>query len=147
MYTSTHASNASRNDAFNGIRSGKPGIQAPNLETLFAEAGLALFSAIVEDLGTVNLRQQVTVQVAGEDRDFLLFDWLRELLYRFDTEHLVFARFAVRLSPLGLNGTAWGEPLDPDRHPLGHEVKAITYHHLRLEPTADGWLAEVIVDI
>ena len=30
---------------------------------------------------------------------------------------------------------------------LGHEVKAITYHGLKVERTDDGWLAEVIVDI
>ena len=33
------------------------------------------------------------------------------------------------------------------RHRLLHEVKAITYHGLRVEPAAGGWLAEVIVDI
>ncbi len=47
----------------------------------------------------------------------------------------------------GLTGVAWGEPLDHTRHELAHEVKAITYHGLRVERTADGWLAEVIVDI
>jgi SHS2 domain-containing protein len=59
----------------------------------------------------------------------------------------VFGRFEIRVSADGLAGTAWGEPLDPDRHELGHEVKAITYHGLRVEPEAGGWLAEVIVDI
>ena len=39
------------------------------------------------------------------------------------------------------------EPIDPARHMLSHEVKAITYHELKVEPTDDGWLAEVIVDI
>ena len=42
---------------------------------------------------------------------------------------------------------AYGEPYDPARHVLAHEVKAITYHELKVEKTADGWLAEVIVDI
>jgi SHS2 domain-containing protein len=46
-----------------------------------------------------------------------------------------------------LDGTAWGEPLDSSRHILSHEVKAITYHGLRVEQQAEGWLAEVIVDI
>ena len=40
-----------------------------------------------------------------------------------------------------------GEPIDPARHVLDHEVKAITYHRLKLERQADRWLAEVIVDI
>ena len=122
-------------------------VRAPDLHTLFAEAALALFATVVEDLATVEPRQQVQVKLEGDDRPYLLFDWLNELLFRFDTEHLLFSRFEVRVVDGGLTGTAWGEPLDPARHALDHEVKAITYHGLRVEQTADGWLAEVIVDI
>jgi SHS2 domain-containing protein len=122
-------------------------IRAPDLDTLFAEAAKALFAAIVEDPATVRPAQRFDVRLAGEDRDYLLFDWLKELLYRWDAEHLLFSRFEVHTTPAGLAGTAWGEHLDRQRHVLSHEVKAITYHGLRVEPVADGWLAEVIVDI
>jgi SHS2 domain-containing protein len=122
-------------------------VRAPDLDTLFAEAGQALFAAIVENLTDVRPTQSVAVQLTETDRELLLFDWLKELLYRFDAEGLVFGRFEVRVRPDGLEGTAWGEPLDPARHVLGHEVKAITYHGLTVEQSADGWLAEVIVDI
>lgn len=118
-----------------------------NLETLFVEAAQALFSAIVEDLATVQPRREVTVTLPPDEPAFLLFDWLRELLFHFDTEHLLFGRFEVKIDEQGLKGTAWGEPLDTNRHALEHEVKAITYHGLKVEQTADGWLAEVIVDI
>jgi SHS2 domain-containing protein len=121
--------------------------QAPDLDTLFAEAGRALFAAIVEDLSTIEPRQRFGVQLAADEREYLLFDWLRELLYRFDSEHLVFGRFEVRVDDGGLSGTAWGEALDPARHRLLHEVKAITYHGLCVRQTDQGWLAEVIVDI
>ncbi len=121
--------------------------RAPDLNTLFAEAAQALFAAVVEDLGTVQPLQRIDVRLAGEEREYLLFDWLRELLYRFDSEHLLLGRFDVKVSDAGLEAAAWGEPLDPSRHELGHEVKAITYHGLRVEQTGDGWLAEVIVDI
>ena len=40
-----------------------------------------------------------------------------------------------------------GAPLDPEVHRLLREVKAITYHGLRVERSGDSWLAEVIVDI
>ncbi len=125
-----------------GLRS-----RAPDLDTLFAEAAQALFAAIVEDLATVRPSQRVDVRLSGDEREYLLFDWLKELLYRFDAEHLLFGRFEVRVTETGLTGTAWGERLDRSRHELAHEVKAITYHGLRVEKTADGWLAEVIVDI
>jgi SHS2 domain-containing protein len=122
-------------------------VTAPDLDTLFAEAATCLFSAVVEDLAAVRPQVEQAIEIAGTDREYLLFDWLRELLYRFDAEHLVFGQFEVRVRDDGLSAKAWGEPLDPARHVLSHEVKAITYHELKVEQTPDGWLAEVIVDI
>jgi SHS2 domain-containing protein len=121
--------------------------QAADLDTLFAEAGRALFSAVVEDLGTVEPRELVEIRIDGVDHEYLLFDWLNELLYRFDSGHVLFSRFEVRVGADGLDATAWGERVDESRHALGHEVKAITYHELKVRQDADGWLAEVIVDI
>ena len=43
--------------------------------------------------------------------------------------------------------TAWGETIDPGRHRLDVEIKAVTWHGLKLQRETDGWLAEVIVDI
>ena len=122
-------------------------VRTADLNALFAEAGEALFSVIVEDLGTVAAATRVEIKLTEADRELLLFDWLKELLYRFDAEHLLFSRFEVTVRPDGLTGVAWGETLDRTRHELGHEVKAITYHGLKVEQTNDGWVAEVIVDI
>ncbi len=121
--------------------------RSADLNGLFAEAARALFSAVVEDLGTVVASQRLEVRIAGTDREYLLFDWLRTLLYHFDAEHLLFSRFEATVGDGGMVGEAWGEPMDPARHEPNHEVKAITYHGLKVEKTADGWLAEVIVDI
>jgi SHS2 domain-containing protein len=122
-------------------------IRAPDLDTLFVEAARGLFSVLVEDLDSVEPRERLDVQLAGEDTDYLLFDWLKELLYHFDSKGILLSRFEVHVRGSGVSGSAWGEPLDRARHELLHEVKAITYHGLRVEQTAEGWLAEVIVDI
>ena len=122
-------------------------VRAADLDGLFVEAARGLFSVIVEDLGTVVASQRIDVRLEGDDREYLLFDWLKALLYRLDAEHLVFSRFEAKVGADRLEAAAWGEPLDRGRHELGHEVKAITYHGLRVEQTPDGWLAEVIVDI
>ncbi len=122
-------------------------VRAGSLEQLLAEAARALFSTLVVNLDAVRCVQEKTYQIAGHEPDYLLFDWLAELLYTFETEHLLLADFAVRVNDAGLEATCHGEPLDRQRHELDHEVKAITYHALKVEPTADGWLAEVIVDI
>jgi SHS2 domain-containing protein len=122
-------------------------VRAADVNALFAEAGAALFAAIVDGFDTVRPERAVDVHIEGSDLDYLLFDWLRELLYRFDAEHLVFSRFDVSVEGPGLNATVWGEPLDQARHVLSHEVKAITYHGLRVEQEGSEWVAEVIVDI
>ncbi|HEY1377666.1 MAG TPA: archease [Gemmataceae bacterium] len=123
-------------------------VRAPDLDTLFAEAAEALTAAIVEDVATVEPRTEAVFHIDGADPAYLLFDWLKALLLKFEIDHLLFSRFAVRVGGDGLTATAGGEPYDPDRHPLSHEVKAITYHGLQVEQTPDGtWWAEVIVDI
>lgn len=122
-------------------------MRAADVDTLFAEAARALFATLVEDLNSIRPAQRLEVTISGDDREYLLFDWLKELLYRFDAEHLLLSRFEVHVGAEGLHGSTWGEPLDPRRHELAHEVKAITYHGLRVEETTEGWLAEVIVDI
>lgn len=122
-------------------------IRAASLEELFADAAAALFSLIVVNLDEVRGVQQRSFRIAGGQPDLLLFDWLNELLFVFETERLLLREFAVRIDAAGLTAEARGEPLDRSRHELDHEVKAITYHGLKLEPAGDGWLAEVIVDI
>ena len=122
-------------------------VRAPDLNTLFAEAGRGFFAILVENLDEVRTVQTVEFEVSGEDRVYLFFDWLNELLYQFDTGGLLLSRFEVTLDEHGLKATARGEPVDVDRHRLIHEVKAITYHRLIVEQDNDGWIAEVIVDI
>jgi SHS2 domain-containing protein len=118
--------------------------RAGDLAGLFREAARGLFSIIVEDLESVRPLEQVTIALEGEDVTYLLFDWLAELLRLFDTRQLLLSHFEVRVTESGLEATACGETIDPPRHGLDHEVKAITYHGLRVEET-DG--AELIVDI
>jgi len=122
-------------------------IRAADRDALFAEAGQALFSAIVDDLSTIESRQRIDIRLTSDDLEYLLFDWLKELLYRFDAEHLLLGRFDVKVADCSLEAVVWGEPMDLTRHTMLHEVKAITYHGLKVEETTDGWLAEVIVDI
>lgn len=123
--------------------------RASTLDELFAEAGRGLFSVMVANLEAVRPAEPSRVELAGASGrlDDLLFDWLAELLYRFDTRRRLFSRFDVRVHDTRLEATAWGEPMDRTRHEMEREVKAITYHGLKVEHQPEGWLAEVIVDI
>src|SRR5688500_4610797 len=89
---------------------------APDLPGLFAEMAACLVAAMVEDPGTVRDKQEVWVDLEGTDKEYLLFDWLKQLLLRFEVDHLLFRKFDVRVKDDGLFGVAWGEPYDPARH-------------------------------
>lgn len=122
-------------------------VVAPDLNSLFQDGALALTSAMINDVSTIRPQSAVSIELVGSDLVFLLFDWLNQFLNRFEMEGLLFSRFEVNVHRGGLTASAWGEPLDRSRHALSREVKAITYHELKVEKTSDGWLAEVIVDI
>lgn len=121
-------------------------VQAPDLPTLFVEAARGLTAMVVPDLTSIKLAESRSFEVPGKENDLLLFDWLNELLFVIDTEHIVFAEFTVTLTPEGLTAEARGEQLHAG-HRTEHEVKAITYHGLTLRQSPAGWMAEVIVDI
>ena len=122
-------------------------VRAADLNTLFAESARALFSVIVANLADVSPVQRVEIELEEDQPDFLLFDWLNELLFLYDSRNFGFSDFQVTINDGHLTGSAGGEPLDSRRHQLDHEVKAITYHGLKVQPDPTGWLAEFIVDI
>jgi len=122
-------------------------IRAADLDALFAEAGACLLASMVDVPSAVVAKISQAVAIEGTDREYLLFDWLRELLARSDEARMLWCRFDVSVTPAGLTATISGEPFDPARHLLSREVKAITYHGLKIENVTGGFLAEVIVDI
>ncbi len=122
-------------------------VSAATLEELFVDAARGLTSLLVENVDDVQPTQTETIQLAGSKVDYLLFDWLNELLFRFETRQLLCAEFDVRFSDQVLEATVRGETWDRSRHRLAHEVKAITYHGLSVQQTASGWQTELILDI
>lgn len=122
-------------------------ITASDLNTLFTQAAKGFFSLVVENIDSISQVEHLTIKIEGQDFEYLLFDWLNELLYISETQHLVFSEFSVNVDNNGLTAEVSGEKLDPSRHILDHEVKAITYHGLLVKEQNNGWLAEVILDI
>lgn len=122
-------------------------LRAATLEELLVEAGRGLLAMLVANPEAVQPVQTRAIELAAEEPAYLLFDWLSELLFAFESEKLLHSEFDVRLVSGKLLATCRGEPMDAARHQMEHEVKAITYHGLRVEQTAGGWQAEVIVDI
>jgi len=120
---------------------------ADDQEGLFAEAARGLTSLLIEEPGALRSDNRFDMPVPGDDLELLLFDLLNELLFQFETTGFLGREFSVTSTKSGLEVEARGEVIagQPDR--LAREIKAITYHGLKVQQQAGRWMAEVIVDI
>lgn len=124
-------------------------VRGRTLARLFENASRALFDLIC-DRRTVRPRRRVRLAVQGSGLEDLLVRWLSELLYRHETEGLLFSAFRVERvdrATLRARGVALGEPLDRSRHALGSEVKAVTYHQMRIVRGRSAWSVRIVFDI
>jgi SHS2 domain-containing protein len=122
-------------------------IYGEDLKALFAHAGEGFFH-IITDLRKVKRRVEKRVELRGESLDRLMVDWLGELLYLHDVDHLLFRRFDIEsVGEEGLRAVAKGEHFQEGVHVIKTEVKAVTYHQIRVERRNGGWRARVIFDL
>ncbi len=99
----------------------------------FANAAYGLFSIITE-FDQVRAAQSRPVAVSAEDAEELLFNWMNQLIYVFEVEHLLFKRFDItEFTEHNLEATCWGERYHPSRHELKLGVKSATYHTLKVD--------------
>jgi SHS2 domain-containing protein len=124
-------------------------IQGNDLPDLFRTAAEGMFDYVVANREAVKVEQTATVTLQADSTADLLVAWLNELIFRCETQHVLFTHFEPVISPDGLTleATIGGEPIDRGRHILDHEVKAVTQHGISLEQEGDDWFAEVILDI
>jgi SHS2 domain-containing protein len=121
------------------------------MEETFVAAADATINVMVQELATVAPLTRRAVRVESEAPDLLLFALLEELVFLKDAEQLL-----LRVSDVHIQNTAglWqlaavgkGERIDPEKHALIVDVKAVTLHRFALEQTSEGWRAFVILDI
>ena len=119
----------------------------PDLSSLFSNAARGMFS-VITDLDSIQPTQPVPVSLNAESLDDLLVAWLSELLYLFSTRSMLFCRFEIsEIDDHHIQATAFGQPIDPSCHELLTEIKAVTYHDLKLEKLNDAWQTSVLFDI
>jgi len=115
-------------------------------EEMLSSAAMALV-AIAMEVDDIDPREPYPIAAQGEDRESLVVNWLNEVLYLVDGRLLALRRVEMKeCSETAVSGVAWGEP-HTEKHRAKLIVKGVTYHQLKVEPTANGWFCEVYLDI
>ena len=116
------------------------------LAAAFEQAAMAM-TAIITDPTTVIPEQWVDLSCQGDDPEYLLIDWLDQLIYAMATRRMLFSRFQVTISNGRLRGSAWGEAIDIQRHQPAVEIKGATLTELAVTKHEGSWIAQCVVDV
>ena len=122
-----------------------------SVEEVFIASADATTNVMVEDLATIGRSHEFVIELAHDQLDLLLFNLLNELIFLKDARRLLLRvqSLSIKRTSAGfaLKGSVYGEELNPQKHPLSVDVKAVTLHRFSLRQVDAGWEAFVILDI
>jgi len=122
-----------------------------NLAEAFENAALAMFE-VMTDTESVDPSFEETVKVEAYDKQSLLYNWLEDLLIKFEVSDMLFSKFRIlemdeHTEGIRLVARIWGEPFDETKHKQKVGVKAVTYHRMEIDETHGRVTLKFILDI
>ncbi|MCD4783394.1 MAG: archease [Candidatus Eremiobacteraeota bacterium] len=94
-----------------------------------------------------NPREEI-VEVEAEDGEGLLYSFLAEILYLFEGENFIPLRFNnSKIHDRMFTTSIPGVNYDSNLFEIINEVKAVTFHRMKIEKKGDMWQTDVIFDI
>jgi SHS2 domain-containing protein len=123
-------------------------VRGATAEEALARLVLAM-GALLSGGGSLQESEELRLTTGPGELTFGAIDVLRELLFRFDDEHLIpssveVERFDHARGAALVVGLA---PHDDQAHEEGTELKAVTLHQARFERDDDGFVAEILFDV
>jgi SHS2 domain-containing protein len=122
-------------------------VKAGDLKELFNLSALAMFDIIAEKSDAKqNLPVKIKIEQRADNLDELFVNWLNELLSLSAIKELIFFDFQIKkINKNFLRAVVFGR--SSEVYKVNVEIKAATYHELKIEEDASGWKAEVIFDV
>jgi SHS2 domain-containing protein len=117
-------------------------VWAPDLAGLLEQAakGMADLSGIKTD---ASQRIKRSINVESTDAEGLLVNFLGELLHLMEKDNLSFDSFVLTVSGNSLQANLEGSPIFERKK----EIKAVTYHNLKIKKRSNGLEAEIVFDV
>lgn len=117
-------------------------VWAPDLTSLLAEAARGMYRLMGVVLAD-GARQRRRIELTAADRESLLVDFLAELLYLAESEGLAFDVLELEAAEDWLRAKLEGAPMRSHTK----DIKAVTYHHLKVRDTARGVETRIVFDV
>lgn len=126
-------------------------VYGKTIEELFENAALAVEETMA-DITMVKPLLSSKFKGQSSKLDDLLLNYLNQLPFLKDAKQMLFSRFDVKINQLNarryqLDADFLGEKIDPKKHKLRCDVKAVTRHHLEIKRSNNQYIATVVLDI
>ena len=122
-------------------------VRGKNLKDLFKGAAESMMQIMVKGnpAGEINT---IKLAISGSDLADLMVRWLGEILYLFEGEKALVTDLTIdSISPIHLDATLKTISFDPGLHEVLCEIKAVTYHQIKVVEKDDRWEARIIFDL
>lgn len=120
---------------------------ADTLDALFIAAARGLQEILFGQACSTEGHEPLKVELQAGDEEELLVAWLGEILFMVEQRNFCPAFFVIEeIGRQGLKGSVVGRYQQEDCRPL-REVKAVTYHLLRVLRQDNRWQARVYLDL
>ena len=109
-------------------------VTAANLEEAFVVAAKSVIETIL-DINSVEEKLEKTLVVTGKDLNYLLYNWLEELIILTITDGFAAKRITLSIeknSEYRILARFWGEKIDIKKHHFKVEIKAPTFHEMEI---------------
>ena len=122
-------------------------VKAFSLAGLFKNAGLAIRDICAEKQKTqYPVRHKIRIVQKAANLEELFLNWLNELLSRSAVEALIFENIQIKqVNEKSVEAIVIGS--DIRNYKVNTEIKAATYHQLKVKKIGFFWQAEVIFDV
>ncbi len=122
-------------------------VEAPTLKELFEESVRALSGYIAgKETTCKDCKTKRVVQASSPDIDLILVDFLNEVLSASIVDKVLYCQAKIQDLETGNENHVVAE-LCGISTDWEHDVKAVTYHDLKLEKTKFGYLFKCVLDI
>ncbi len=125
-------------------------VKGKNVNELFENSAKAMIMSMA-DLSSIKKITTYKITLNSDSLDTLLYDFLNEILIVKDNENLIFSEFKTKVKQTNnnwnLKAICKGEYINPKKHKIKIDIKAVTMHMFEVTKDKDGYSARIVVDI
>lgn len=122
-----------------------------SLDEMFTAAAEATMNTMVADLEAISRTEERMVELRADAVDMLLFSFLQEIVYYKDADEILLRVSELKITKdddaYRIGAKLHGERINPEKHDLIVDVKAVTLHRFKVERTERGWETLIILDV